>query len=57
MIIVSNFQLGLCKMFQITVKWFQLFELLFFNDTHREKLQKQFKTKLSKKKSGVPLFS
>ena len=57
MIIISNFQLGLRKMFQITVKWFQLFELLFFNDTHREKLQKQFKTKLSKKKSGVPLFS
>ena len=57
MIIVSNFQLGLCKMFQITVKWFQLFELLFFNNTHREKLQNQFKTKLTKKKSGVPLFS
>ena len=36
MIIVSNFQLGLCKMFQITVKWFQLFELLFFNDTQRK---------------------
>ena len=57
MIIISNFQLGLRKMFQITVKWFQLFELLFFNNTHREKLQNQFKTKLTKKKSGVLLFS